>query len=223
MKLPITENDVNLMVTITHNNSNLPLANILRKKTETTKQSKARQNLKKAPTGIDLIPDYCRRNKLQLKNVSKSGHPQLVDISQFPKDIVRSGFELISCWTQQRIDAKVVSKLYETTRFIFIPSNLVDTEDEEIQSFLNHRGKMLVKMQFFADLALWQSRIFRNPYYDPKKEDSDPVPGLHALSFNFDGRQPIHETNNLNCFDKPTHSAKWKLRFNGKLIFLDPM
>ncbi len=106
-------------------------------------------------------------------------------IVQFLEELKRAGYELVDAGYKQRIDAKDPKgkRMYYMTRFIFVRSELVESSDE----FKAMQGILCAELQQICEDALWRVRAYNNPFY---KNDEE-VPGQHAVSLNFEARQPL--------------------------------
>lgn len=150
---------------------------------ENTENAVARRQLNNRGTGTDLT------NGQFLK--------KMVDLRQLPIQLLRTNYELIGAWKQQRLHTKAgysQNKPYWMIRFRFRHKNGIAECRSKMgepawEMLQENRPILLGELVTICSLAFWQMRAWRNPYY----RDGIPLPNAYAISLNFEGRKPLYE------------------------------
>jgi hypothetical protein len=122
---------------------------------------------------------------------------KMVDLRELPARILQTNYELVGVWKQQRLQTKqgwAQNKPYWMIRFRFRHKNTVADYRSKLgeqawQDMVEKRPMLIGELVTICSLSFWQMRAWRNPWYQDGKE----LPGVHAISLNFEGRQPLYE------------------------------
>ncbi|MDP2586920.1 MAG: hypothetical protein Q8P32_04080 [Candidatus Komeilibacteria bacterium] len=162
---------------------------------EKVEDSRARrqQNKPSVAAGIDLLPSK----------------PRGVKPSQLTAGLIKAGYVLVNAKYQERIDQCRSKATYHMVRFLLVRQEYEQQDEPRVAELKPLRGILLAELAGLCQTAYWQIRAFRNPYYD----NHVLVAGQYYPSFNFDGRQPLLEHNNLPGLDNlPAASHELELR-----------
>ena len=104
--------------------------------------------------------------------------------SHFECDLENLGMDLVDAALQIRINPKNTRVNYAMVRFTFREKG-----SEISPEFLPVKRMMETNLRTFLSQALWQVRLFANPFFEEGKE----IEGKQAISVNFEGRDPLFE------------------------------
>lgn len=156
-------------------------------------RARRQHNQSSVATGIDLLP----------------AKPREVKPGQLTAGLIKADYVLINAKYQERIHQHSNQETYHMVRFLLVRQEYEQPDEPRVMELKPFRGILLAELAGLCQTAYWQIRAFRNPYYD----EHAPVAGQNYLSFNFDGRQPLFEHNNLLRLDKlPAASYELELR-----------
>jgi len=110
---------------------------------------------------------------------------------------LKSEYELVGAWKQKRIKTTKGwgnNKPYWMIRFRFRHKKYIDEYKKYLgktawQDMVEKRPMILGELVTICELAFWQLRAWRNPWY----QDNELLPGAHFISINFEGRQPLYD------------------------------
>jgi hypothetical protein len=105
-------------------------------------------------------------------------------LAQFVEELEVAGYEIISAFYQERIDAENRRKTYHMTRFVFIRREAVRFSNEFQKGRVAANRRELFEI---CKTALWRVRAFLNPAY----RNGEEILGQHAVSINLEVRQPL--------------------------------
>lgn len=108
-----------------------------------------------------------------------------VFLAELPGDLREAGYELVDAFYQRRSNPKT-GRGYYMIRFVFCRHEHVD---EGTKGFREGCRIILADLEDICDQALWQTRIFLNPFF----KDGEEIPGQKAISINLDVRQPLFQ------------------------------
>jgi hypothetical protein len=122
---------------------------------------------------------------------------KMVDLRNLPVGLLNSEYELVGVWKQKRIQTKTgwaKGKPYWMIRFRFRLKDQLAEYQAKIgkqawQELVEKRPMLLGELVTTCSLAFWQVRAWRNPWF----QDGQILPGVYAISLNFEGRQPLYE------------------------------
>ncbi|PIQ80318.1 MAG: hypothetical protein COV79_01035 [Parcubacteria group bacterium CG11_big_fil_rev_8_21_14_0_20_41_14] len=154
---------------------------------ETVEVAEARhQFVTTQPTGVKLTDDDVF-------------HGKKVDLRGLPANLLQTNYVLVGVWRQERIQTKqgpMRGTSFWMIRFRFrhkdhlaeYRAKMGEPAWRELEA---NRPVLLGELVTICSLAFWQMRAYRNPYY----HDHQVLPGVHAISLNFEGREPLYEWN----------------------------
>lgn len=128
-------------------------------------------------------------------------------------NLVNRGYELISLKYQERQQTSGYGT-YHMTRYTFAHRNYIEHDSEIIQEIKPRRGVVLAQLYDFIQLAYWQIRAYRNPYFD----NGEVVEDQKAISLNFDGRTPILDGSELPLDPRKLPKPKYTLYLADNLL-----
>jgi hypothetical protein len=151
---------------------------------ESTEDATDRRQLNNKATGVDLTNGGQFRGKM-------------IDLRRLPADILRTDYELVGVWKQKRLQTKKgwgENRPYWMIRFRFCNQDHL-TEyrakmgEQAWQAMVEKRPMLLGELVTICSLSFWQMRAYRNPWF----QNGNLLPGVHFISLNFEGRQPLYE------------------------------
>jgi len=131
---------------------------------------------------------------------------KMVDIKALPKILLDPDYLLVGVWKQQRTQTKgpMKNRPYWMIRFRFrrkdqLTEYVSAMSKEAWQEIEKNRPMWIGELVAICSLAFWQVRLFRNPWY----KDGNVLPGVHCISMNFEGRNPLYEWEPRDTEDLP--------------------
>ena len=151
---------------------------------ESLENAVARKQLNDHGTGTDLTNGGQFRGKK-------------LDLRGLPAGILKTDYELVGVWKQQRLQTKAgwgQNKPYWMIRFRFRNREYLDEYrtkmgEEAWKAMVEKRPMLLGELVTICSLSFWQMRAWRNPWF----QDGKILPGVYFISMNFEGRQPLYE------------------------------
>lgn len=106
----------------------------------------------------------------------------------FFEELEKYGYKMVDTFYQPRIDPKDShgKRIYHMVRSIFARHEYVELSDE-LMKVWNACNGIHAELQDLCTQAMWQIRIFLNPFFDNGEE----IPGQHALNINIAARKPL--------------------------------
>lgn len=164
-------------------------------------------NFSAIPQFLEDLPEENMENAVARNQLNAKGSgvdltggqflKKMVDLRGLPAGILRTDYELVGVWKQQRIQTKkgwAQNKPYWMIRFRFRHKKYLSEYRTRMgepawEEMIKKRPMLIGELVTICSVAFWQMRAWRNPWF----QDGDILPGVHAISLNFEGRQPLYE------------------------------
>lgn len=110
-----------------------------------------------------------------------------VCLGQFPAELEEAGYELVDVLYKELADLKDPrgERTYHVVRFLFARGEYAEPSEE----FSRVKATIRRELLHSCVSALWQVRVFCNPFY----ADGEEVPGQQALSIDLRARKPLFQ------------------------------
>lgn len=103
-----------------------------------------------------------------------------VDLLEFVGELIDNGYELASAASQERVNPRNPGNTYYMVRFVFVPEEDVNRENEA--------GDNMSDLKQMCKDAMWRVKVFVNPFIS----DGEEVAGQHVVSINMTSRKPLY-------------------------------
>lgn len=165
------------------------------------------------PTAVQQLADETEVEQCQRIRHSGSGRELIkptddCSLVEFVGELEAAGYQLVSAFSQQRLQPRDQRRNYYIVRFMFARSDLVKRNE----GFAMIKGEIRSNLLQLCHQALWQVRVFNNPLYEEGQE----VLGQHSLMINLGKRLPLYRAGGERV-------AEWRKDAKGRRLGVAPV